>query len=136
MAKISNGDITSEENLTIAKELVMNLVEIGADQNACKTVMCLSVHGPSTSVELQTRCNIRQPDVSIAINMLNSLGLIDVVVLSNGNRGRPSQSYSLAVTLQEALEPFKEKALSNLKKINTKLSLISELTERISIMAE
>ncbi len=128
--------IRETESLTLAKELVSNLVEIGADHNACKTVMCLHVHGPSTSTELQTRCGLRQPDVSVAINLLKSLNLIEVSSMAKGNRGRPSQSYSLAVDLQDALEPFKKEALSNLEKINSKLSVISDLTKRVSLMVE
>jgi predicted transcriptional regulator len=128
--------IRETESLTIARELVSNLVEIGADRNACKTVMCLYVHGPSTSNELQTRCGLRQPDVSVAINLLKSLDLIEVSSMAKGKRGRPSQSYSLAVNLQDALEPFKKEALSNLEKINSKLSVISDLTDRVALMVE
>jgi predicted transcriptional regulator len=136
MDRYSNGETNYDENFTLARELVMNLVEIGADPNTCKTVMCLHVHGPSTSTELQTRCGLRQPDVSVAINLLKSLKSIEVTTLSKGTRGRPSQSYSLTVSLQDALEPFKEEAFSNINKINSRLSIISELTKKVSLMAE
>ena len=136
MSRLSYSENNSNDDLTLAKELLMNLIEIGADPNACKTLICLHVHGPSTSTELQTRCGFRQPDVSVAINLLKSLELIEVSTLLKKSRGRPTQSYSLAVSLQDALEPFKEEAFSNLKRINSRLSLISDLTEKVSLMAE
>ena len=56
-----------------SKEMVDLLVSLGADLNTAKTLMCLYVHGPSKSSELQSKCDLRQPDVSISINKLKKM---------------------------------------------------------------
>tara|TARA_B100000767_G_C19625239_1_gene475851 strand:+ start:406 stop:747 length:342 start_codon:yes stop_codon:yes gene_type:complete len=109
--------------------MVELLVSLGTELNTAKTMICLHENGPTTSSNLQKCCELRQPDVSIAINQLTKYDLIDVVTASNGGRGRPSHTYELSVPLDEALKPFREQAVVRLSKIQTELNRLAELTD-------
>ena len=122
----SNG-----EHSTDSKEMVALLVSLGVDENTSRTLLCLHAHGSSTSSQLQKRCNLRQPDVSISINQLSKLGVVDIVSTTSNGRGRPSHIYQLSLPLNEALLPFREQAVKRLNSIQDDLSRLSELTDSI-----
>ena len=116
---------------TDSKEMVALLVSLGVDENTSRTLLCLHTHGSSTSSQLQKRCNLRQPDVSISINQLSKLGVVDIVSTTSNGRGRPSHIYQLSLPLNEALLPFREQAVKRLNSIQDDLSRLSELTDSI-----
>ena len=114
-----------------SKEMVQLLVSLGAEINTAKTLICLHVHGPSKSSELQKRCILRQPDVSIAINQLSKLKLIEIISNHSGGRGRPSHIYRLAVSINEALKPFRQQAIERLSILQEQLTRLTELTDSV-----
>ena len=108
-------------------EMVNLLISLGVNHNIAKTLICLHKHGPSKSIELQKKCELRQPDVSIAINRLGELGVVNVVPVNGKGRGRPSHIYELSVPLKDALVPFRRQASERLSIIQNQLSRLSEL---------
>ena len=77
-----------------SSEMIQLLSSIGVDANTATVMVCLHTQGPSKSRDLQKICKLRQPDVSVAINQLNRLNLIEVISNPKKGRGRPSQTYS------------------------------------------
>lgn len=108
-------------------EMVDLLISLGVGHNIAKTLICLHKHGPSKSTDLQKRCALRQPDVSIAISRLSELGVVNIVPMSSKGRGRPSHIYELAMPLNEALIPFRRQASERLTVIQNQLSRLAEL---------
>ena len=91
MATDNSGSALSDSNRIFndSEEMVDLLVSLGADINTAKTLMCLHVHGPSKSSELQSKCDLRQPDVSISINKLKKMEVIRIISSASKGRGRP-----------------------------------------------
>ena len=114
---------TDSDNL----EMVDLLISLGVGHNIAKTLICLHKHGPSKSIDLQKKCALRQPDVSIAISRLSELGVVNIVPMSSKGRGRPSHIYELAMPLDEALVPFRRQASERLTVIQNQLSRLAEL---------
>lgn len=135
MAEIAGFPESSgeEDLLHNARELVGLLVRVGANPHTARALICLHVHGPSTSSQLQNRCDMRQPDVSIAIRQLKQMGLVSIEYSNHGSRGRPSHIYELAVPLREALAPFRSIAIERLSILQDQLSRLSELTDAVTI---
>jgi predicted transcriptional regulator len=129
--ELAAGEGNTDSNVD-SKEMVQLLVSLGAELNTAKTLICLHVHGPSKSSELQKRCNLRQPDVSIAINQLNKMQLIDIITVASGGRGRPSHTYQLAVSLNEALRPFRQQAIERLNILQEQLARLTDLTNSVT----
>ena len=128
---VENGTVGSTESSDMyanSKEIVDLLVSLGVESNTAKTLICLHLNGPSKSTEIQSNCNLRQPDVSIAISKLSNLGILRIVTSPSKARGRPSSIYELAVPLNEAILPFKKKAWERMSIIENQLSRLSELT--------
>ena len=108
-------------------EMVDLLISLGVGHNIAKSLIFLHKHGPSKSIDLQKRCSLRQPDVSIAISSLNELGVVNIVPMNTKGRGRPSHIYELAMPLDEALVPFRRQANERLTVIQNQLSRLAEL---------
>ena len=108
-------------------EMIDLLISLGVSHNIAKTLICLHKHGPSKSIDLQRRCALRQPDVSIAISRLSELGVVNIVPMNSKGRGRPSHVYELAMPLDEALVPFRRQAVERLTVIQNQLSRLAEL---------
>ncbi len=134
MAASVSGDALVDTDTIVgdSKEMVELLVSLGADISTAKTLMCLHVHGPSKSSELQAKCDLRQPDVSISINKLNKLEIIRVISSESKGRGRPSHIYELALPLNQALIPFRNQAKERLAILQNQLSRLSELADSAS----
>ena len=131
---VKNGTLGPNESSDMyanSKEIVDLLVSLGAELNTAKTLICLHINGPSKSIEIQSNCNLRQPDVSVAISKLSNLGILRIVTSSGKARGRPSNIYELAVPLNEAILPFKNKASERISIIENQLSRLSELTNSV-----
>jgi len=129
-ANHSDGTLTESDRIVNdSKEMVDLLVSLGVDFNTAKTLMCLHVHGPSKSSELQSKCNLRQPDVSVSINKLKKLEVIRIRPSTSKGRGRPSHIYELAMPLNEALIPFRRQAKEKLSILQNQLLRLTELAE-------
>ena len=129
-ANHSDGTLTESDGIVNdSKEMVDLLVSLGVDFNTAKTLMCLHVHGPSKSSELQSKCDLRQPDVSVSINKLKKLEVIRIIPSTSKGRGRPSHIYELAMPLNEALIPFRRQAKERLSILQNQLLRLTELAE-------
>ena len=114
--------------------IVEALTGIGANENAIKCIAYLETNGPSSSLQLQKETGLRQPEVSIVINQLNSEGVVNVQTLSPKGRGRPSHRYQLAIPIQHCfskyIENAQQKAEEVLFNIQQSRKLISELKSK------
>ena len=119
--------------LDSAHELVDLLINMGVNPHTSRALICLHIHGPSSSPQLQDRCMMRQPDVSIAIRQLKEMEMVNVESITNGTRGRPSHVYSLAHPLNSCLVPFLNMAHERLEIIQNQLTQVSDLTKVITI---
>ena len=128
MSSLLSDDIDTDMN-TGKMEIIDLLVALGVCQNIAKILICLHKYGPSKSVKLQQKCNLRQPDVSIAINRLNELGVLNTALTIRNGRDRPSHIYELSMSLRDAMMPFRNQANEKLAIIQSQLSRLSELVK-------
>ena len=81
----------NEAQLTLRQKII----QLGANENTASVLLCLHHHGAATSKDLQDYCNIRQPDVSMAISELREMNLVHFSPKSESSRGRPAHIYRL-----------------------------------------
>lgn len=112
--------------------LCKQLVQLGLQTHTASVLTCLHFHGPSTSRNLQTQCNLRQPDVSIAINELREMNLIIHSPINQNNRGRPAHMYRLRHTLEQSLVPFIRLAQTRAQEILSGIESIQMIVNSIS----
>ena len=128
-----------DEHITINKPsqilhntLCEQLIQLGIQAHTARVLTCLHYHGASTSRDLQTKCNIRQPDVSIAINELREMNLIIHSAINQTNRGRPAHMYRLRYKLEQSLQPFMRIAQVRAQDILCGIDAITEIVGSIS----
>ena len=112
--------------------LCQQLVQLGIQPHTARVLTCLHYHGASTSRDLQTKCNLRQPDVSIAINELREMNLILHSAITQTNRGRPAHMYRLRYKLEQSLQPFIRMAQIRAQDILCGIEAINDIVGSIS----
>ena len=61
------------------QQLLFIMIHLGIQSHTAKCLICLHLHGPSSSISLQKNCKIRQSDVSVAITELRRLEVVKSV---------------------------------------------------------
>ena len=112
--------------------LCKQLIQLGIQTHTASVLTCLHYHGASTSRDLQTQCNLRQPDVSIAINELREMNLIIHSAINQTNRGRPAHMYRLRYKLEQSLQPFMRIAQVRAQDILCGIDTINQIVGFIS----
>jgi len=113
-----------------SQQLVYTLIKLGVQSHTAKCLVCLHVHGSSTSRMLQKNCNIRQPDVSVAIAELRRLKVVKLDSTASAGRGRPSHIYQLTGTINECIVPFIEEAQDKITYIVSAITTLENLAHR------
>lgn len=79
------------------------LVQTGLKKNYAKVLVYLARNNNLTSREIERGTDLRQPEVSIAINYLKKRGWVKISNLLTENKGRPVKMYTLHIPIQEIL---------------------------------
>lgn len=124
--------VDGSNQMSIEQQSLRNkLIQLGANENTASVLLCLHQHGASTSKNLQSRCNIRQPDVSMAISELREMNLVHFSPQSEASRGRPAHIYRLRSNLEQSIQPFVKRARKRAKEILNDVDAIGELISRV-----
>ena len=113
--------------------LCEKLVQLGANENTASVLICLHHHGAASSKDLQCHCNIRQPDVSMAISELREMNLVHFSSRSESSRGRPAHVYRLRMTLEQSIQPFVNRAKKRANEILNDVEAIRTLVGQVEI---
>ena len=113
------------------RSLRNKLIQLGANGNTASVLLCLHHHGASTSKDLQCHCNIRQPDVSMAIAELREMNLVHFSPRTEATRGRPAHIYRLRSNLEQSIQPFVNQARKRAKEILNDVELIGNLVSKV-----
>ena len=130
--QMSSDGFKGIESKRNSRELVNALIQMGVSTNTARCLVCLSMHGPSTSRQLQENCGIRQPDVSVAAAELKRLNLIELDSRASPGRGRPSHVYQLTCDLASCIQPFLEEAEQKIERMRAGIDNIVKLTDILS----
>lgn len=110
-------------------EVALLLRAIGMGPNLSRILMFMETAEWVDSPTLQSACDLRQPEVSVAIKDLAERGCIEVRPERLGTRGRPRHLYRMHGSLQEAIEPWVREAEDQLETLEANLS---EIRRRIT----
>lgn len=118
-----SSESKNEAQLTLRQKII----QLGANENTATVLLCLHHHGASSSKDLQNYCNIRQPDVSMAISELREMNLVHFSPKSESSRGRPAHIYRLRMSLEQSIQPFVNLAKKRAKEILDDIESVKEL---------
>jgi len=113
-----------DENDERAVELFSDL---GMPRNLAKTLIYISQCDECRSADVEQGANLRQPEVSVAMQELRKRGWAKKRDLKKKGKGRPVHVYKLTKPLPEILETFEREKMQQVADIKVNLESLQEL---------
>ena len=123
-----------QESFVLDKEdekVVRLFTELGMPRNQSKTLMYISQFDECRSAEVERGADLRQPEVSVAIQELRKKGWVKKRVQKKENeRGRPVHIYSSAKTLSDIIKIFEQEKLSEMETVKNDISELKNIIDK------
>jgi predicted transcriptional regulator len=113
-----------DENDERAVELFSDL---GMPRNLAKTLIYISQCDECRSADVEQGANLRQPEVSVAMQELRKRGWAKKRDLKKKGKGRPVHVYKLTKPLPDILETFEKEKMKQVQDIKVNLESLQEL---------
>jgi predicted transcriptional regulator len=104
------------------KEIVHLFTELGMPINVAKTLIYVSQVEECLSADVEKGTNLRQPEVSIAMQKLTQKGWVKKQIMKRKGKGRPVNIYKSTMPLSEILKIIKKEKLKEIESIKKDLS--------------
>ncbi len=113
------------------KKIIEVFSDLGMPKNLAKTLMYISQVEECRSAEIERGANLRQPEVSIAMQQLQKKGWIGKRDLKKKGKGRPVHLYKLASPLDNILSNFEKEKTAEIESIKKDLADLKNLVNSI-----
>ncbi|MDG6229528.1 MAG: ArsR family transcriptional regulator [Candidatus Thermoplasmatota archaeon] len=113
-----------DENDERAVEL---FADLGMPKNLAKTLIYISQCDECKSSDVEQGANLRQPEVSVAMQELRKKGWAKKRDLKKKGKGRPVHVYKLTKPLPDILHSFEQEKLKQVEDIKTNLDSLQQL---------
>ena len=101
--------------------------DLGMPRNLAKTLIYISQCEEVRSAEVEQGADLRQPEVSVAMQELRKRGWAKKRDLKKKGKGRPVHVYQLTKPLPEILENFENEKLEEVQHIKSSLDDLQSL---------
>ncbi len=113
------------------EELVNRLVKAGIQKNIARTLVFVASKDETKSREIESGTDLRQPEVSIAMQELRNRGWVTKRDIKKEGKGRPVHGYTLDKSIGEIIKEIEGKEQERIKKIKDNLDKIKKLVKKI-----
>jgi len=124
MAKKVSYKLSSQD-----EKIVKVFAELGMPRNLAKTLMYISQSEECRSAEIEHGANLRQPEVSVAMQVLQERGWILKRDLKKKGKGRPVHLYKLTSPINDIIKNFEKEKLKEIDDIKGDLEELKTLIE-------
>jgi predicted transcriptional regulator len=101
--------------------------DLGMPKNLAKTLIYISQCEECRSADVEQGANLRQPEVSVAMQELRKRGWAKKRDLKKKGKGRPVHIYQLTKPLPEILKTFENEKLTEVKNIQSNLDQLQDM---------
>lgn len=108
-------------------KIVEVFTELGMPKNLAKTLMYISQVDECRSSEIERGANLRQPEVSVAMQKLTDSGWISKTNRKKEGKGRPIYIYKLQTPLEDIVKQFEHEKIQEIQDIKQDLSELKDL---------
>ena len=109
---------------------VQLFAELGMPKNLAKTLMYISQVDECRSAEVEQGADLRQPEVSVAMQELRRRGWAKKRDLKKKGKGRPVHIYKLTKALPEILDNFEGEKMKQVETIKSDLTNLQGLVKQ------
>ena len=106
---------------------VQLFAELGMPKNLAKTLMFISQVDECRSADVEQGADLRQPEVSVAMQEMRRRGWVKKKDLKKKGKGRPVHIYKLTRPLPQILTTFKDEKMKQVETIKSDLSELHSL---------
>jgi len=122
----------AKEGLTKEQEkLVDRLIKAGLQKNIARTLVFVASREETKSREIEDATDLRQPEVSIAMQELRGKGWVTKRDIKKEGKGRPVHGYQLDNPIEEIIEEIEQKEKERIGEIKENLEEIKELADSV-----
>ena len=116
--------------LTQQDEKIVNIfTELGMPKNLAKTLTYISQVDECRSAEVEQGADLRQPEVSVAMQELKKKGWIDKRDLKKEGKGRPIYIYKLTLPLDNIIGSFEKEKLQEIEAVKRDIAELKILLD-------
>ena len=90
------------------KSIIHNAKILNLNINEIRVLYCIHKAGVITQRDIERQADLRQPEVSLAIKHLSTMGMLDNETIQNPIKGRPLNSYTLKKPIKEYFSDIKK----------------------------
>ena len=112
------------------EKIIKVFTELGMPKNLAKTLMYISQTEECRSAEIEHGANLRQPEVSVAMQQLRKKGWISRRDLKKKGKGRPVHIYKLTSSIDKIVSTFEKEKIKEIDHIKNDLAQLKALIER------
>ncbi|MEF8847664.1 MAG: ArsR family transcriptional regulator [Candidatus Thermoplasmatota archaeon] len=124
MADKRNYELTPKD-----RDMIDILTELGMTKNIAKTLTYISNVDQCRSADIEHGANLRQPEVSMAMQELRDKGWIKRREKKKKGKGRPVYLYKLTSSMDEILSNLEKEKTKEINEIKKDISQLKELLE-------
>jgi len=108
-------------------ELIEALESVGMNRNSAAIIVYLASIPEVTSRALEVGCDLRQPEVSIAMRTLKEHNWIRETEIKAKGKGRPMKVYSLSVPIDEVIKHYEDEMIKHSKRTMGSIQRLREI---------
>ena len=119
---------------TLDKEddkVIQLFVKLGMPKNLVKTLICVSQFDECKGADIEQGANLRQPEVSIAMQELRRRGWVKKRDLKKKGKGRPVHIYTTTTDLTEIMTTFEQEKLKEVENVKKDISELKSIIQNI-----
>jgi predicted transcriptional regulator len=111
------------------EKIIKVFSDLGMPRNLAKTLMYISLVDECRSAEIEHGANLRQPEVSVAMQQLQKKGWVARRDLKKKGKGRPVHIYKLTSPINKIVTTFEKEKVKEIDVIKKDLDQLKNLID-------
>ena len=111
------------------EKIIRVFSDLGMPKNLAKTLLYISQVDECRSAEIEHGADLRQPEVSVAMQQLQNKGWIKKRDLKKKGKGRPVHIYKLSSSIDEIVKNFEKEKTQQIDSVKKDLTELKNLIE-------
>jgi len=113
------------------KKIINIFTELGMPRNFAKTLMYISQVDECRSAEIEHGANLRQPEVSVAMQQLENKGWVEKRHKKKKGKGRPVHIYKLTAPIDNIVKSFEKEKIQEIDTVKKDLTELKNLIDSL-----
>ena len=112
-------------------KVIQLFAKLGMPKNLVKTLLCVSQFNECKGADVEQGANLRQPEVSIAMQELRRRGWAKKREEKKKGKGRPIHIYTSTADLTEIMTTFEQEKLQEVESIKKGISELKSIVQNL-----